>query len=41
MCVHTGGGQINTGFRCGDNSNEPSFWLNSNSSWERAVFQAD
>ena len=41
MCIHTGGGQIASGFRCGDNSGEPTFWLNGASTWERVVLQAD
>ncbi len=32
MCWHTGGANINSGYRCGDNS------LNGNNGWERVVF---
>lgn len=35
LCWHTGGSNINTGYRCGDNS------LNFDPGWERAVFHAD
>ena len=34
MCWHTGGNSLNIGYRCGDNAL-------GDSSWERAVFQAD
>ena len=35
LCWHSGGSSLNSGYRCGAND------LNGNSSWERAVFQAD
>jgi hypothetical protein len=35
LCWHSGGGNINQGYRCGSNS------LNGDASWERVVFHAD
>jgi hypothetical protein len=35
MCWHTGGGSINSGYRCGNND------LNGGFNWERAVYEAD
>ncbi|MFH1600369.1 MAG: hypothetical protein ABIH12_08885, partial [Pseudomonadota bacterium] len=35
MCVHTGGGNINGGWRCGSNTS-----LNGNAGWERVILQA-
>ena len=34
MCWHTGGGNMNSGYRCGTN------FLNGNAGWERVIFQA-
>ncbi|MCY0990752.1 DUF4215 domain-containing protein [Nannocystis sp. ILAH1] len=36
LCFHTGGGQINGGFRCGSTD-----FLNSSADWERVVLHAD
>jgi hypothetical protein len=33
MCWHTGGGQMNMGYRCGDND------LNADAGWERIIYQ--
>jgi hypothetical protein len=35
MCWHTGGNNINSGYRCGSND------LNGGFNWERVVFEAD
>jgi hypothetical protein len=35
MCWHTGGGSINSGYRCG------STFLNGNNSWERVIMHAN
>jgi len=35
QCWHTGGGNMNSGYRCGSN------FLNGNAGWERVVLQAD
>ena len=35
MCWHTGGGNINQGYRCGAND------LNGGFNWERVVYEAD
>ena len=35
MCVHTSGGQINTGWRCGSNTG-----LNFDAAWERLILQS-
>ena len=37
MCVHTSGGLIGSGYRCGDNQ---VLNLNSNADWERVILQA-
>jgi hypothetical protein len=37
----TSNGYLYTGFRCGDDSLEPTFWLDVDVTWERALFQAD
>ncbi|MFH2079294.1 MAG: hypothetical protein ABIJ73_11355, partial [Pseudomonadota bacterium] len=34
MCIHTGGGNMNSGFRCGNTM------LNGNGTWERVILQA-
>ncbi|MCB9537575.1 MAG: hypothetical protein H6704_15095 [Myxococcales bacterium] len=35
MCWHTGGGRLNSGYRCGDEL------LNGNGQWERVIFQRE
>jgi hypothetical protein len=35
LCYHTGGNNINSGYRCGTNE------LNGNAAWERVILHAD
>jgi hypothetical protein len=35
MCWHTGAGNMNSGYRCGNS------FLNGNTGWERVVYHAD